>query len=257
MADKLATMRINMIILPLMCCCFLNGQGRFVSVDGQRTWIKSFGNGEVTVVFESGMSDSIEVWGSIPDSVAKFAKVFLYDRADIGKSDTSFRERTIPNMVHELKSVLLQEHLDPPYILVGHSLGSLITRYFSSRYPEDVSGLLLLDPSPESYWNQMSKTELKEYIDGGNEWYQSKFEKRYWNEWYQFIPNLEYMKDLEIPVDLPIILVSASAWNWFEFQREIIAGFENAKQIELEGEHHIFQNHPDSIVNYIKELTEQ
>lgn len=76
---------------------FTYGQERFVSIDQQKFRIKAFGAGNITVIFESGLSDSLEVWGTIPDSIAKKSRVFLYDRADIGKSDTSRLERTIPN----------------------------------------------------------------------------------------------------------------------------------------------------------------
>lgn len=229
-------------------------QERFVNVEGQKFRIKELGQGRVTVLFESGMSDSIEVWGAIPDSVSKFARVFLYDRADIGKSDTSRQERTIPNMVSELRQILKQEDCKSPYILVGHSLGGLITRYFASNYPNEVKGLLILDPAPESYWNSMSKKELKKYIKGGNEWYETKFRPQYRNEWYHFIPNLAYMDSITIDKNLPVILVSATAWRWYNYHEDILKDMSNARHIELDGEHHIFKNHPDSIVNYINEL---
>ncbi len=69
------------------------------------------GQGTTTVIFESVMSDSLEVWSAIPDSVSKFTQVFLYDRADIGKSDTSILARNIPNMVFELRRILKQENI--------------------------------------------------------------------------------------------------------------------------------------------------
>jgi pimeloyl-ACP methyl ester carboxylesterase len=250
-------MRQITITLLLLYCCYSFGQERFVTIDQQKFRIKEFGTGDATVIFESGMSDSLEVWGSIPDSVAKSAKVFLYDRADIGKSDTSRLDRTIPNMVLELRSILKNQEINPPYILVGHSLGGLITRYFASNYPDEVKGLLLLDPAPESFWNSMSKRDLHQYIKGGNVWYETKFPEKYRNEWYQFIPNLAYMNDLKINKQLPVILVSATAWNWYKYHEHILVGLENSMHIELEGEHHIFKNHPDSTIKYINKLLGQ
>jgi pimeloyl-ACP methyl ester carboxylesterase len=247
-------MKSIFIIILMTFYLGLYGQERYINIEGQKFSIKEFGEGEITVIFESGMSDSIEVWDSVPDSVAKFTRVFLYDRADIGKSDTSRQLRTIPNMVNELRKILKHEDIDPPYVLAGHSLGGMITRYFSSHYADEVKGLLLLDPPPETFWDNMSKRELKKYIKGGNEWYRTKFARRYRGEWFQFIPNLEYMRNLNIPKELPVILVSASAWNWYNYHKEIIVGFENAKHIELAGEHHIHKNHPDLIIGYIKEL---
>jgi pimeloyl-ACP methyl ester carboxylesterase len=241
-------------IIVLFFCSLTHGQERFITIDQQKFRIKELGSGKIAVVFESGMSDSLEVWGTIPDSIAKNARVFLYDRAGIGKSDTSRLERNIPNMVLELRSILQNQKINPPYILVGHSLGGLITRYFASTYPAEVKGLLLLDPAPESYWNRMSKKELKKYVEGGNEWYETKFPKNYRKEWYQFIPNLAYMNNLSIDKNLPVVLVSASAWKWYSYHEDILTGLAHSKHIELEGEHHIFKNHPGLIIQYINEL---
>ncbi|MFH0756138.1 MAG: alpha/beta fold hydrolase [Bacteroidota bacterium] len=235
-------------------CSSMYAQERYVDINGQKYRIKEFGKGEISIIFESGMSDSLEVWGAIPDSVSKYARVFLYDRADIGKSDTSGIERTIPNMVLELKNILENQNIKPPYLLIGHSLGGLITRYFASNYPEEVMGLLLLDPAPESYWERMSKEALEEYIKGGTEWYETNFPPQYRKEWYQFIPNLDYMINLHIDRHLPVILVSATAWDWYNYHEDILVEFDNSRHVELEGEHHIFKDHPDSIMNYIYEL---
>ncbi|HLP73223.1 MAG TPA: alpha/beta hydrolase [Bacteroidales bacterium] len=248
-------MKAFLTIFLFLYCHAIHGQQRFVNINDQTYRIKESGKGELTVVFESGMSDSLEVWGSIPDSVALFARVFLYDRAGIGKSGVAKTERTIPNMVSELRSILKDQNIAPPYILVGHSLGGLITRYFSGNYPGEVKGLLLLDPAPESYWNSMSKKDLKEYITGGNEWYATKFRPEYRKEWYRFIPNLEYMKGLMIDSNLQVILVSASAWNWYKYHEDILRDLKNARHFELEGQHHIFKDHPMEIIKYIKELT--
>lgn len=247
-------MRINLIITLFSLCTYLGAQDRYSEQDGHKFRFREFGKGKATVIFECGMSDSLEAWGSIPDSVSQYARVFMYDRADIGKSDTSVRERTIPNMVTELKNILDKESMQPPYILVGHSLGGYITRYFCSRYPELVIGLVLLDPSPEAYWGKMSTRELRDYIKGGTEWYSTRFTPKYRKEWYAFIPNMVYMHNLNISKELKIILVTASEPKWYKYQKEQVAGFKNAKQIELKGSHYIHRDHPDKIINYIKEL---
>ena len=250
-------MKYFFILAFLISGMNLSGQERFANIDGQKFRIKEFGTGKVTVIFENGMSDSLEAWRAIPDSVALFAHVFLYDRADIGKSDSSRQKRTIPNMVNELKTILGHENIDPPYVLVGHSLGGYITRYFSSQFPDDVKGLLLLDPSPEAYWESMSKEELRKYIEGGTEWYRTRHAPKYSKEWFQFIPNMVYMKDLKISGDLPVILVSATGTNWHKYQAKIITGLKNARQVELRGGHYIHRDHCDLTVKYIKELCDR
>ena len=245
--------QLTILLLLLNCSC-VYGQERYVTIDRQKFRIKEFGKGDVTVIFESGMSDSLEAWGSLPDSISDYARVFLYDRADIGKSDTSIQERTIPNMVNELQSILKAEQINHPYVFVGHSLGGLIGRYFSSQYPDQVKGLLLLDPAPEAFWENMSKRKLNKYLKGGNEWYRTKHKPIYRKEWYQLIPNLAYMKDLNIPPDLPVILVTASQSQWYQYHEAIISGLHNAYHVELEGGHYIHRDHPGLIIEYIKDL---
>ncbi|MFH0782513.1 MAG: alpha/beta hydrolase [Pseudomonadota bacterium] len=53
--------------------------------------------------------------------------------------------RTGVVIVAELHEVLRKTGLQPPYILVGHSLGGLYMSLYARTYPEDVAGLILLD----------------------------------------------------------------------------------------------------------------
>ena len=250
-------MKLTLTILLLLLVSSLSAQERYISVDGHFYRIKTMGLGEVCVLFEKGMSDSLEVWKSIPDSVAKFARVFLYDRADIGKSGPSWQERTIPNVVDELKNILLQENIQPPYVLAGHSLGGLIDRYYASVYPVEVKGMILFDPGPEAFWKAMSKGELKKYIKGGNEWYKTRFEPKYRNEWYAFIPNLVYMDSLNIHPELPVIIISGTDWNWEKYQQKIIDGMTDARLEVWKGSHYTHIEHPDSTIRCIRELVDK
>ena len=247
--------RLQLIFFILITAFSVSAQEHYANIDGQKFRVKIFGKGDLTVIFECGMSDSLEQFKSIPDSVAAFARVFLYDRADIGKSDTSRQPRTIPNMVSELRIILAHEKIEPPYVLVGHSLGGFIIRYFTSHYPDEVKGLLLLDPAAETFWAEMPEEEFKEWLEGGNEWYHTRFEPRYWKEWYQFVPNMKYMEGLKLPEDLPVILVSATEWSMYEHHSRIIEGLKNARHVELEGDHYVHQKYSALMVEYIRELT--
>ena len=246
-------MKIVFSFIFIVLCLKPYCQERYVSVEGQKYRIKTLGTGEITVIFESGASDSLEVWGSLPDTIAKYARVFLYDRADIGKSDTSRQERIIPNIVNELQNILKVAEIHPPYVFVSHSFGGLISRYFTSQNPQQVKGLLLLDPTPEAYYNQMSKRELEKFISYGNE-LNRVHPPRLRKEWNQFVVNLDYMKNLKIPSDLPIILVSASQTNLYQYQDKIISGLSKAIHVKSEGTHYIYRDHPDLIIGYIKNL---
>jgi pimeloyl-ACP methyl ester carboxylesterase len=55
--------------------------------------------------------------------------------------------RTGAMIVAELHEILKKAGVQPPYVLVGHSLGGLYTSLYARTYPEEVAGLVLLDSS--------------------------------------------------------------------------------------------------------------
>jgi pimeloyl-ACP methyl ester carboxylesterase len=50
---------------------------------------------------------------------------------------------------HELRTLLKNAGVKPPYILVGHSVGGLILRVYAEQYPDDVAGAVLMDSTHE------------------------------------------------------------------------------------------------------------
>jgi pimeloyl-ACP methyl ester carboxylesterase len=67
----------------------------------------------------------------------------------VGKSQLTVANRSLDVLVEELNRVLEQENIPGPYLLVGHSFGGHIVRYFTHSYPGKVSGMVLIDPTPE------------------------------------------------------------------------------------------------------------
>lgn len=42
--------------------------------------------------------------------------------------------------------MLIEKGLNPPYLLVGHSFGGAYIRSFASKHPEEIAGLIFVDP---------------------------------------------------------------------------------------------------------------
>jgi pimeloyl-ACP methyl ester carboxylesterase len=126
------------------------GTGRLVDVDGHAMYLSSAGRGKPTVVLECGLDDggSSGVWGIVPSGVKRFAQVILYDRAGLGKSAPGPEPRDSMRITRELHSLLQNTGFQGPYILVGHSFGGLHLRCFADQFPEEVAGLVLVDPTP-------------------------------------------------------------------------------------------------------------
>jgi pimeloyl-ACP methyl ester carboxylesterase len=129
------------------------GQGRWVSIGGRsRLYVLEAGTGEPTVVFEAGIGATNLNWRRIQDAVAQFTGTAAYDRGGLGWSSPCRTARTPGNIAAELHEMLERGAIKPPYILVGHSFGGLVMRRYALIYPEEVMGIVLIDPMRCEEW---------------------------------------------------------------------------------------------------------
>jgi pimeloyl-ACP methyl ester carboxylesterase len=103
--------------------------------------------GEPVIVFLSGAGAPIENWNSIISSVAGFAPLLAYDRPGIGESRSSPDSPSPTWVASHLGRLLEVMNVDPPYLLVGHSWGGVLSKYFAAMVPDEVAGMLLIDPT--------------------------------------------------------------------------------------------------------------
>src|SRR5215204_4463501 len=123
--------------------------GKRVDIGGRALFISCAGSGSPTVVLEAGSGNSAETWVGVQPEVARFTRVCSYDRAGLGQSDPApTGVRTVQDSVDDLHALLAAADISGPIVLVGHSLGGLIVRLYTSQYPDDVAGLVLIDGMP-------------------------------------------------------------------------------------------------------------
>ena len=129
------------------------GAGRSVTVgQGCRFYLLEKGSGGPTVLFEAGIAATNLNWFHIQERVAGFTGTASYDRGGLGWSSPSRSARTPGNIAAELHSLLQCARIKPPYVLVGHSFGGLVMRRFAALYPEEVAGVVLVDPMRCEEW---------------------------------------------------------------------------------------------------------
>lgn len=121
-----------------------------VSIDGRTVRMLVTGRGDATVVFENGAGAPLEMWGKVQPAVSRFARTVSYDRAGVGLSDDEPLPRDGRRIAGELRRALLSAGIAPPYILVGASFGGPYIRVFAGMYPDDVAGLVLVDPTADN-----------------------------------------------------------------------------------------------------------
>ena len=122
--------------------------GSLVDVGGRRLHAICTGSGSPTVVLEAGASSFAIDWTLVQRAVQRTHRVCAYDRADMGWSDPSGNAAAV-NTARDLHSLLERAGERPPYLLVGASRGGLLIRTFLLEYPEEVAGLVFLDPASE------------------------------------------------------------------------------------------------------------
>jgi len=138
--------------LPVCLLTAALAAGAQADTPNLRVKMRIEGSGPVTVIFESGLGDTLGVWNRVqPEVAAGCARTVAYDRAGYGGSEPAGTPRDAANIVAELRAALRRRNIHPPYVLVGHSLGGLYMQYFARNYPQEVAGLVLVD---SSYWNQ-------------------------------------------------------------------------------------------------------
>ena len=121
--------------------------GKLVAVNGHDMHLACHGSGEPTVVLEAGLPSSSLTWTAVAPDVARFARVCTYDRAGYGWSGSGRSARTAANIGRELRLLLRNAGIAPPYILVGHSFGGLVVQHYASTNPDEVAGMVLVDSS--------------------------------------------------------------------------------------------------------------
>jgi pimeloyl-ACP methyl ester carboxylesterase len=102
------------------------------------------------VLLEAGGGASSSAWAKVQEALPSNVRSCAYDRAGLGKSEPGPRPRTMSQEVHELHALLREARTRGPYVLVGHSIGGLSVRLFTDRYPEEVAGVVLVEPTHES-----------------------------------------------------------------------------------------------------------
>ena len=142
---------ISTIIIMIGINSFSFGQKEFMTVNGKKIEVFTAGlennqKNKPVIVFENGMATKLDKWKPIIEEVSKTSTVFSYNRPRIGESENDSLPPTTKHIVENLRKMLLEKGLKPPYLLVGHSFGGAYIRSYASYYPDEIAGLIFVDP---------------------------------------------------------------------------------------------------------------
>lgn len=263
--------------------------GRLIDIGGYRLHLNCTGEGGSTVVLEYGLEGSYLDWHRVQPEIAQFARVCSYDRAGYGWSDPSPQDRVPSAMAEELHALLRAAGEKPPYIVVGHSYGSLIAQMFAHRFPQETSGLVLVDGFilrsepwfPASYklwlrfmqwttplglprwrgWCGGARGELRGEAEAAN--CRSRVYAAYYQEHSQLAVGGAEVRAIRSLGDVPLIVVSrdpavtheAEKGGHAEDEIETARLSSNGRLVIAKGSgHNVPEDRPDVIIEAVRDL---
>lgn len=255
-----------------------------VDVGGRRLHTEQLGQGRPTVVIEVGSTQAGTQdlgWRPVCEALVAETSIFLYDRAGLGASDPAASPRPISAFTADLRAALQGAGVEPPYLLVGCSFGGLIVSHFAALYPQEVSGIVLLDsPHPETNPRTLAilppeTSEESASLKG--------FRELHWQELYAPLSARVGMEGLDLPASIremraawdlgatPLIVLTAGRdeWEadfpqkvaarygalWLELQQELAARSSHSRhQVVQESGHCIHEDAPAVVLDAVRSL---
>ncbi|UCG87490.1 MAG: alpha/beta fold hydrolase [Gemmatimonadota bacterium] len=124
-------------------------EGRRISVGDAALWVEEQGSGIPIVLINGGPGGTHHAFHPWFGPAAEFAKVIYYDQRGCGLSDYEPGPDgyTVEQAVEDLEALRQALGLQQ-VVLVGFSYGGFLAQFYTTHYPENVAGLVLVGASP-------------------------------------------------------------------------------------------------------------
>ena len=99
---------------------------------------------EVSVIFINGFRMHINSWDKVYPEIAKRHRVLRFNRLGVGTSSKAEVPQTGVQVLDGMRDLLLELNLNPPFILVAHSLGGLFAHFYACKFKDEVSSIIFL-----------------------------------------------------------------------------------------------------------------
>ncbi len=221
------------------------------------------GSGDKTIVMLSGWGTDSPIDDFFPlyNKLSEGYKVVVLKYFGYFGSDITSEERTNATMVQEIRTALYKLNINPPYILMPHSMSGLYSLYYASNYPSEVLGIIGIDMSlPQKQlerWNEETFERAKLSQESSN------LNVSIINQWNKFYDNSKELKDLKYPLNLPVLAFLSTEQieavdemikygtmqtSWTQMNDNMITNADIQTKKILEGEHYLHHSQSDEIL---------
>jgi pimeloyl-ACP methyl ester carboxylesterase len=103
------------------------------------------GEGDANIVLVNGAGLTVTGWQPLYPGIERLGRVFAWNRFGLQGSDDPPAVQRGAVVIASLRELMAYAGLEPPYVLVGHSLGGLYANLFARLHPTEVAGVLFLE----------------------------------------------------------------------------------------------------------------
>lgn len=246
-----------------------------VPLAGATIAYRDIGEGSPVAVIITGMDCRQDSYYELQRGLSKTTRVLAYDRPGLGYSTGNSDAPTLDIIDRDLEAFLKVLHVPPPYLLIGHSLGGHIIRYYADKHPKKVAGLVFLDAPHEDWFRHIRETWSKQDSDAYFVWWKQRYEsdgtEAVERPYYE--KNCDMVRGVKIDPDIPVLMFTGNNEGhfaktspakerdrqlWADMQAEFLVGVKDAKQIvDWEVGHFVHDDKPEMVLHEIGSFIER
>ena len=227
------------------------------------------GNGKPNIVLINGGSGPIEGWMKVLPEISESSSVFSYNRFGVSGSDKPNESQDGRTIVKTLREALTIVGFEPPFLLVGHSLGGLYANLYARLYPEEVAGIVFLE---SSHQKDLSLNQYQgKFVKAINKMFtlfDSLSTHKQFNEVHFVKETVNQIQQIDAFPEIPVFVITGGKENRMmpedirkkrlENQLELLTLSKNSKHIIAGKSGHFPQlSEPSVVIEAIKDCVKQ
>ena len=121
--------------------------GTMVDVNGKKMHVFTEGKGETTYVILSGggVGEPVLEYKPLWSRFAEYGRVAVVEKLGYGWSEDAETPRSSENIVEEIRTALKGANINPPYVLVAHSIGGIYAMTYAQLHADELTAIIALD----------------------------------------------------------------------------------------------------------------